>query len=96
MIASFLSMRVDHKEFHDHWSNSDVVPGSLSLKCTLHLMRRVHEWVDVFLCIAQSQRLEQIRVVAEISDREVLQSNVILIVYIVGTFNLHIKHLVTH
>ena len=47
---------------------------SSSLKCTLHLTLTVHEWVDVFLCITQSERLEQIKVYPMIS--EVLISNV--------------------
>ena len=51
-----------------------MVPISSSLKCTPYLKLTVHEWVDVFLCIAQSERLEQIEVYAEIS--EVLISNV--------------------
>ena len=63
----------DSETFHDLWKgNTDVVPISSSLKCTLKLT--IHEWVDVFLCIAQSERLEQIKVSAEII--EVLISNV--------------------
>ena len=50
-----------------------MVPISLSLKCTLYLTLTIHEWVNVFLCIAQSERLEQIEVYADIS--EVLISN---------------------
>ena len=53
--------------------NTDVVPISSSLKCALYLKLSVHEWMDVFLCIAQSERLEQIEVSAEII--EVLISN---------------------
>ena len=51
-----------------------MVSISSSLKCTLNLTLTVHEWVDVYLCIVQSERLEQIKVDAEI--REVLISNV--------------------
>ena len=51
-----------------------MVPISSSLKCTLNLTLTVHEWVDVFLCIAQSERLEQIKVYPMIS--EVLLSSV--------------------
>ena len=50
-----------------------MVPISSSLKCTLGLILTVHECVDVFLCIAQSERLEQIKVEARII--EVLISN---------------------
>ena len=65
----------DSETFHDLWKgNTDVVPISSSLKCTLHLKLTVHEWVNVFRCIAQSERLEQIKVSAEII--EVLISNV--------------------
>ena len=45
-----------------------MVPISSSLKCTLNLILTVHEWVNVFLCIAQSERLEQIKVYTEISE----------------------------
>ena len=51
-----------------------MAPISSSLKCTLDLTLTVHEWMDVFLCIAQSERLEHIKVSAEIS--EVLICNV--------------------
>ena len=45
-----------------------MVPISSSLKCTLELNLTVHERVDVFLSIAQSERLKQIKVDAEISE----------------------------
>ena len=45
-----------------------MVPISSSLKYILDLRLTVHEWVDVFLCIAQSERLEQIKVYARISE----------------------------
>ena len=51
-----------------------MVPISSSLKCTLQLKLTVKEWVHIFFCIAKSERLEQIKVSAEIS--EVLISNV--------------------
>ena len=51
-----------------------MVPISSSLKCTLDLTLTVHDWVNVFRCIAQSERLEQVKVYAVIS--EVLISNV--------------------
>ena len=50
-----------------------MVPISSSLKCSLNLTLTVHECVDVFLCIAQSERLEQFKVYAVII--EVLISN---------------------
>ena len=65
----------DSETFHNLWRGStDVVPISSALKCTLYRILTVHECVDVFLCIAQSERLEQIKVDAVIS--EVLISNV--------------------
>ena len=80
MTVSFHLFFTD-KTFRDLWEgNTDVVPISSSLKCTLELTLTVHDRVDVFLCIAQSERLEQIKVDAVIS--KVLISNVtILIVY---------------
>ena len=51
-----------------------MAPISSSLKCALYLKLSVHEWMDVFLCIAQSERLEQIEVYAVIT--KVLISNV--------------------
>ena len=45
-----------------------MVPISSSLKCTLNLTLTVPELVDVFLCIAQSERSEQIKVYTEISE----------------------------
>ena len=73
--VSFNCFFTDSKSFDDLWEgNTDVVPSSSSLKCSLYLTLTVHEWVDVFLCIAQSERLEQIKVYPMI--REVLISNV--------------------
>ena len=48
-----------------------MAPVSSSLKCTLYLRLAVHEWVDMFLCMAQSERLEQIKVSAEISEVQI-------------------------
>ena len=45
-----------------------MVPISSSPKCSLNLRLTVNECVDVFLCIAQSERLEQIKVYAVISE----------------------------
>ena len=58
-----------------------MVPISSSPKCTLDLRLTVHECVDVFLCIAQSERLEQIKVSTEISEVLISNFTILLIVY---------------
>ena len=45
---------------------TDVVPISSSLKCRLKLSFPLHEWADLFIGIAQAERLEEIKVTAEI------------------------------
>ena len=72
MTVSFKCCFTGYERFDNLWKG--VVPSSSSLKCTLDLTLTVHEWVDVFLCITQSERLEQIKVYTRIS--EVLISNV--------------------
>ena len=49
-------------------SQINVVPISSSLKCGLKLDFPLHEWVDLFIDIAQVERLEEIKVIAEISE----------------------------
>ena len=75
MLDHFICCFSNSKGFYNLWEGSThVVPISSSVKCTLHQRLAVHEWLDVFLCIVQSERLEQIKMDGVIS--EVLISNV--------------------
>ena len=57
---------------YPHFQNllEGITDVTSSLECRLRLKLKLHEWVDLFLCIAQSENLEQIKVDQEI--REVL------------------------
>ena len=68
---------IDYKYFRNLWEdNPGVKPILSSLKCTLHLTLTVHQWVDVFLSIAQSERLEQIMV-----DGDIIEVHLHLMLY---------------
>ena len=70
MCVSCVSLLADYDEYgylENLWKGqTDVVPVSSSLKCRLELTFPLHEWVDLFIGIAQAERLEEIKVTAEI------------------------------
>ena len=69
MCVSCVSLLTDYESFNQLWKGqTDVVPISSSLKCTLEQEFPLHEWVDLFIGIAQAERLEEIEVIARISE----------------------------
>ena len=77
MCVSCVSLLADREYFNKLWKGqTDVVPISSSLKCRLELNFPIHEWVDLFIDIAQAERLEEIKVIAEISEVLLLNDSI--------------------
>ena len=69
MCVSCVSLLAGYEYLDKFWKGqTDVVPISSSLKCRLELDFPLHEWVDLFIGIAQAERLEEIEVIARISE----------------------------
>ena len=79
MCVSCVSLLADYEYFDKLWKGqTDVVPVSSSLKCRLELTFPLHDWVDLFIGIAQAERLEEIKVTAEISEVLLLNGSIII------------------
>ena len=79
MCVSCVSLLADYDYLENLWKGqTDVVPISPSLKCSLELDSfPLHEWVDLFIGIAQAERLEEVKVIANISKVLLLNGSIL-------------------